>query len=181
MKVFAIVGAVVLALIVMIVGSAISARNWAVTTEARIEALHQERVSKLANYEIKVVTAAQVPEMYRDDLTKVVRASIEGRYGQDGAKAVFLAISESQINYDATIYKKIQDMIEVGRNDYMQSQTELTDVVAQYKAGLQTFPRVIFVSMMGYPKLNLADYNAVQTDRVEQTFKTGKEEAIKLR
>ena len=181
MKIFAIVLAVIIAIGAIVGFSFVSAKNWAVTQEATIEAADKERKGKLTNYEMKVVTAAQVPEMYRDDLTKVVRATVEGRYGEGGSKAVFQMITEANITYDSTLYKKIQDLIEIGRNDYAESQSVLNDRVAIYKAGSQVFPRGFILGFMGYPRVNFKDYEPVLTDRVEEAFKTKKETAIKLR
>lgn len=181
MKIFAIILTVLIAIGAIFGFAFVGAKNWAVTQEASIEAADKERKGKLANYEMKVVTAAQVPEMYRDDLTKVVRATVEGRYGEGGSKAIFQMITEANVNFDASLYKKIQDLIEIGRNDYAESQSVLNDRVAIYKAGSEAFPRSIFLGFMGYPRINFKDYEPVLTDRVEEAFKTKKETAIKLR
>lgn len=181
MKALAIFGSIFGALILAVVMMFISANNWAVKQEAKLDGLDQTRQSVLATYEQKVMTAVQVPEMYRDDLTKVIRETVQGRYGQEGSKAVFQAISEANIQFDSGLYRKIQDLIEIGRNDYQQAQTELTDASAAYKAGSGVFPRNVVLGILGYPKVNLDDYKPVLTDRVTDAFKTKKEAPLKLR
>lgn len=176
--------AFVIALVIgalVLVSSAVSARNWAVKQEAQLQSLDSERQQKLADYEIKITGMVQVPEMYRDDLIKVVRENIQGRYGKDGSKAMFQAMRESNITFDSSLYKKIQDQIEIARDDYSQVQTRLNDSVAVYSTGLDQFPRNIFLGFFGFPRVNLDNYKPVITDRVDEAIRTHREKPLQLR
>ena len=55
--------------------------------EQGIKATYANNQNILAQYSQKVMEASQVPEMARDDIVKVAKAAIEGRYGPDGSKA----------------------------------------------------------------------------------------------
>lgn len=167
--------------VIVLVSSAVSARNWAVKQESQLQSLDSERQQKLADYEIKITGMVQVPEMYRDDLIKVVRENIQGRYGKDGSKAMFQAMRESNITFDSSLYKKIQDQIEIARDDYSQVQTRLNDSVAVYRTGLDVFPRNIFLGIFGMPRVNLDNYKPVITDRVDEAIRTHREKPLQLR
>lgn len=173
-----IIGALVVAGIMMVV----SANNTAAGLDAQIKAAHTDNKNVLSQYNQKVLEAAQVPEMMRDDLIKVATAAIEGRYGAGGSKAVFQAISEQNPNVDSQVYVKIQQIIEAGRNEFQNRQTKLIDIKSTYEAALNRFPQGPLMRMLGYPKVPLDTYNIVTTDRTEKAFQTGKEEGpLKLR
>jgi type II secretory pathway pseudopilin PulG len=170
------------AIVALVVMVAISANNTANRFEQSIKAEHTNNKNVLSQYNQKILEAAQVPDMMRDDLIKVATATMEGRYGQDGSKALFQMITEQNPNVDAALYTKLQQIIESGRDEFKTSQTRLIDTKRAYTTALGDFPKGPIMSFMGFPRINLDDYNIVTTEGVEQTFKAGKEAApIKLR
>lgn len=86
----------------------------------------------LSTYGKKVVEAAQVTGMQRDDLTKVVTATMQGRYGANGSGATMQWFKEQNMQLDSKVYIKVQQIIESGRNEFQQGQTQDD----QCKAGL---------------------------------------------
>lgn len=161
--------------------SYVSAYNSGNRMEQNILATWENNENILANYGNKVVEAAQVTEMQRDDLTDVIAAAMAGRYGDDGSKAVFQMITEQNPQIDSSVYTQIQRIIEAGRNDFTTAQTILTDQRRVYKTKLGTFMGGTFLSMAGYPKIDLEKYKPVSTARASEAFETGIEESIKLR
>jgi hypothetical protein len=120
--------------------------------------------------------------MMRDDLQKVVVGAIQARYGADGSKATMQWLQEQNPSLDPQIYRKLQQIIEAGRDEFKTSQTRLIDVKRNYETNLDFFWSGMWMRLAGYPKINLADYKVVTTDKVEAAFKSGREEApIKLR
>lgn len=173
---------VIVAGVIAVVMMAISAYNTGNTLETNIKATYENNKNILGQYGQKVLEAAQVPDMARDDLMKVARAAMEGRYGADGSKAVFQAITEQNPTVDPQLYRQIQQIIEGGRNEFQNAQTRLIDQKATYERALGSFPQGVLMRMVGYPRINLADFKVITTDRTEQTFKNGKEDApIRLR
>jgi len=128
-----------------------------------------------------VAEAAQVPAMYRDDLTKVVNAAIQGRYGEGGSKAVFQWLHEQNPTIDSTMYTKIQQIIEAGRDRFENNQKELVDVTRQYKTALGSFPKGVVLKIVGYPRIDLEKYKVITDSATESAFATGNEEAMTLR
>ena len=155
----------------------IGAHNTANSFEQRIKAQHDNNKNILSQYSQKVMEAAQVPSMMRDDIVKVATAAMQGRYGAEGSKAVFQMIREQNPSLDPSVYVKLQTIIESGRTEFQTAQTVLLDTKRAYETALGSIPKGTFISIVGYPKLNLAEYGIVTTDRVEQSFKAGKETA----
>ena len=183
-KILMIVGGVLLALFLVlgsIVGYGFSVNNQANSFEKSLAAERDNNRNILSNYGKKVAEAAQVPDMQRDDFIKVVSAQMQGRYGADGSKASFQWIKEHNIALDSSVYTKMQQIIESGRNEFRNGQTKMISVKQGYETVLGSAPRGMFMGMMGYPKINLKDFDIVSDDRTEKAFVTHREEAIKIR
>lgn len=166
-----IIGSIALLLISMAIG----AYNYGIRAEADLRATKKNNENILATYSQKVREAAQVPEMYVEGLTKVTREAMSGRYGADGSKAVFQWIQEQNQQVDPTVYVQLQRLIEAGRNEFQAGQTRLIDQKRNYEIGLGVFPRNVFLGILGFPKVNLADFDIVTNDYAADAFKDGKE------
>jgi hypothetical protein len=176
---------VVLLLAAIVVGcfaSYISANNYGARVEAQLRAEHSNNQNILASYTQKVKEAAQVPGMMTEDLSKVTREAIQGRYGPDGSKAVFQWLKEQNPQLDSKLYVKLQQIIESGRDEFKIGQTRMLDVKRQYETNLGLFWTGTWMRLAGFPKEDLNKYAPVIVDSVEVAFKTGKEASpIQLR
>lgn len=161
--------------------SYVSAYNTGNRLEQNIKATFENNRNILAQYGNKIAEAAQVPAMQRDDLSAVVTAALEGRYGEDGSRAVFQWIQEQNPQIDSTVYVQLQRMIEAGRNEFTAAQTKLTDQKRIYETALGSFWQGTWMSVAGYPKINLDEYKIVSTARADEAFETGVEEPLQLR
>jgi len=176
-----ITAAVVAGFIGMGAVSYISAYNTGNRLERAIVATHENNRNILAQYGNRVAEAAQVPGMQRDDLTAVVTAALEGRYGEDGSRAVFQFIQEQNPQIDSTVYVQLQRIIESGRTEFAAAQTRLVDQRRVYETALGSFWQGTWMSVAGYPRINLEDYAIVSTARADEAFRTGVEEPMQLR
>lgn len=184
MKVLAIVGGAILSIImvgVFIVMYVMGVYNQGNTYEKALIAERDNNRNILSNYGKKVVEAAQIPEMQRDDVMKIVKATMEGRYGSDGSKASMQWIKENNIQIDSAVYARLQRLIESGRNEFSAGQTKLISVKQEYTKILDSVPRGFVMRFVGYPKIDLTQFDIVSDDRTETAFKTLKEEAIQIR
>lgn len=161
--------------------SYISAYNTANRLEQQIQATYEDNQNVLAQYSNRIAEAAQVPAMQRDDLTAVVTAALEGRYGEDGSQAVFQWIQEQNPQIDSTVYVQLQRMIEAGRIEFAAAQTKLVDQKRIYETALGSFWQGTWMSVAGYPRIDLAEYQIVSTVRADEAFETGIEEPMQLR
>ena len=155
--------------------SYVSANNYGAKIEAQLNAERDNNQNVLAQGQQKVLEAAQVPGMMRDDFSKVAKDAISGRYGAEGSKAVVQWIKEQNPNLDSKVYVKIQQLIEAYRDEFKTSQTKMIDVRRQYEASLGLFWRGMWLRMAGFPKIDLTMFKPIITDRVEDVYKNGKE------
>jgi hypothetical protein len=175
MIVFGGIFAIIFMIVAVCATSYISATNYGASIESQLKAARDDNKNVLAQYEQKILEATQVPSMYKNDYKEVVTGALQNRYGNNGANAMMLWIKEHDINFDSSLYTKLQQMIESGRNDFKNNQTKMIDIRRGYETQLNFFWRGTWLRIAGYPKLNLADYQPVITDRTEDAFANNKE------
>jgi hypothetical protein len=168
--------------IVVGIGSYISAHNYGVTAEKELEAKYADMENVLAQYSIKVKEAVQIPSMKVEDLERVTREAMSGRYGDQGSKAVFQWIQE---NYPGQVtdelYAGIQRLIEAGRNKFEARQTGFIDSKRAYETSLGLFWRGLWLKIAGYPKIDLDALKLISSEHAQQTFETGVDRGLQLR
>ncbi len=160
--------------------SYISAANYGNRTEVSLKAKMEDNENIYANGTQAIMEIAQVPAMYKNDLLEVVKADIQGRYGPNGSQATFQWLNERQIPIDQSMYKAIQQQIVAFRGKFEIAQRELIDQRRAYETALGSFPRSIFLSLAGYPKIDLSKFTIVTTDKARQTFETKRDTGIQL-
>lgn len=162
------------------VGWVIGTRNEFISLEQGITAQYDQNRNNYDNFVKSVVETAGVAGKYADDLTKLTRAAIEGRYGANGSQAVFQWLKEQNPQLDASVYKKIQQVIEAGRLSFETNQKTLIDKKRVYQTKLQQFPDSMIAGFFGFPRIDLAKFDIVTSDRTEKAFETKRDEAIKI-
>ena len=173
-------GALVTALVAFVI-MMFGIYNYGNSSEQRLDAKWKDNKIVLSNYHKKVAEAAQVPAMARDDLVKVVEAAIQGRYGEGGSKAVFQMISEQNPSIDPSLYSKIQQIIESGRDRFENNQKEMVDIDRSYRTALGSIPKGWFLGVLGFPRVDLDKYKIITDEKTEAAFQLGEEEAMVLR
>ena len=181
--VFALVAilAVVVVTIIAAIGVFVSYYNRATVMENAITATYNNNRNIYAKYTQTIMEMSQVPDMMRDDMTKVVTAALSSRYGEDGSKAVFQMIREQNPVVSEKLYLNIQTAIKSGRDEFAINQTRLTDQRNTYNTALGMFFSGTMLRIAGFPTIDLSKYDIVTTTATERVFENKKEEAIILR
>lgn len=179
----AIITLIVIGLIAgMAIMTYISNANLGNRLEIAIKAKYADNENIYANGTQKVMEIAQVPGMYAADLQKVVTAAIQGRYGPNGSQATVQWIKEAGVGLDASMYTKIQQVIESFRNEFQQSQTALLDKCRNYETLRGNVWSGFWLNIAGYPKKDIDKMcTIVTTDKARQTFETKRDSGIQLR
>lgn len=144
-----------------------------------------------------VKETAQVPDKYKEDFKQLLVAETSAKFGPEGSKAAFQWFQDRQINFDASQYRKIQDVIESGRQDFKRSQDELLDKQRKVQdmtqgywgsmlASHYDFPRTLSGELApprdldGDSKLTVLDYPIVTSAKTQEAFRTGQDEALNV-
>lgn len=181
MKIFAIVGVLVLAVVGILVGSYIISANRANALEQQIIAQYDANKVALSTYSLTIAESAQVPDLYKDDLVEVITAGLEGRYGEDGAGGLVVAIQEAYPGtMDSSLYLNIQNSIEGGRTNFRVEQNKLVEKVRIYQTELRNVWTGFWMRAAGYPSIDLNEYKIVTDARTQEVFSTKTEAPIKI-
>lgn len=161
--------------------SYVSANNYGARLDAALKAQYNDMENILGQYSLKLTEAAQVPAMYRDDVQKVLSSAISARYGAGGSKAVFQFLKEQNPSLDVSVYRKVQELVESGRNEFQNAQTKFLDTKRGYEAQTNYFWQGMFLRMAGYPKVPFDAYKLISSEHAQASFKSGVDKAIPLR
>ena len=181
------IGLIAVAVLVVIpvgvsISSYIGAHNTGVRYEANIEKFHRETQNTLSSYTMKIKDMAQIPDMYVEDLKKVIDATFQGRYGEDGSQATMQWIKEQNLNFDSTMYTRLQQTMEAGRGEFKLSQTKKLDICGNYEIARNNFWGGMWMKFAGYPKKDIDKLCAIILDtQTNEVFETGEAQQIKIR
>lgn len=157
----------------------ITYRNSGVRMENDIKARWENNENILGQYSLKVKEAIKVPGLQAEALKDVMKSALEARYGADGSQAVFQFIKEAYPGQvDNTLYQKVQQIIEAGRNEFQNNQTALVDAKRVYENQLGYFWSGLWLDLAGYPKIDLSKYKIITSEHAEEAFKTGVDKGV---
>jgi len=156
-----------------------SLHDTAIEWENEIEKKNQESEATLSNITLTIQDIAGVNGMYTDDLKEIVKGTFEGRYGEDGAKAAILMITEKNHDFDPSGYTKLRNVIEGGRKEFDISQKRKIEVCQEYKKTREYLVRGSLLRFAGFPKKNMDLLCVVVSDKsTRKAFDTGIQEPL---
>lgn len=169
--------AVLFSLFVIVAGIAVSsyiyAYNYGNRTEAQLIAEYDRAQNVLSRTATTVMDVSKVNERYADDLREVIQLSMSGRYGDDGSNATMQWLQEHNISLDSQMYQEINRVVRSGREDFQNAQNRVIDVRRSYTTQLGTLWTGFWMSLAGYPKINLGDYEIILDQTTVERFESG--------
>lgn len=177
---------VFLGVLALIAGSlfltCVTYHNQAVRYEGRIKMTYANNQNIMSNYTATIQEMMQLPDAYRDDLMKLVEATFQGRYGNNGSQATMQWIQERNLSLDPDLYRSVQNKIEAGRNEFAMNQTALLDVKrAYFEVALKSFWSGMWMRWADFPTFKSEDYDIIILQDTRQKFQNKTDEVIKLR
>jgi len=118
---------------------------------------------------------AEVSDEYKTTFKEVYPALMEGRYGDARGGALLSFITESNPDFDITLYANLQKAIEAQREGFFREQKKLTDLKLQHDDIRTTWPGRVFVG--DRPEMEIKIVTSAKTDEV---FNTGQENDVSL-
>lgn len=164
-----------LAAFVLIIGiSFVSTYNGFARLEAAIEAQDRNIDVIGGSAYVKGKLSAQVASQYGDLVIEAIKAGTEGRYGEGGAKAALLFITEQNLNIDAAVFTQVQRTVEAAFTDLQAAQTTKQDIIRSYEGELHTAWGGIVAGVCGFPRMDLEKAKQVlTTSEMKEARSTG--------
>jgi hypothetical protein len=171
----------VFAVMVIFLGvSFVSAYNYANEAENGILAQYKSDQNILSNYYNKVQELVQVADAYKDGLKEIVTASVQGRYGPNGSQATMQWLKEHEVKLDPSMYNKLSQVIEAGRNEFKNAQDVLIDKKRAYDTNRGYLWEGFWIRLAGYPTNKLDDIKIITSSDTQKAFETGVENPLAI-
>lgn len=177
-KTLAIVGVLLFALVAAFVLPLLGFYNTEATLRTAYEAKTDANKADFDNVWKTISQVAQVPAQYKSDFADVFGKIMDARYQQgDGDGTLMRWIQEQNPTFDATLYAKVQTVVESTRASWTTRQKELRDIKREHDQLLRTFPGVFFNVFLGRNELPVV---LVTSTRTEESFTTGTDDQTQL-
>jgi hypothetical protein len=187
------VGVLVLGLIFGIVGW----YNTGVSLNESTIAQYRNNQNKYDAFWKSVQEVAQVPGKYKDDFKELLVAETGAKFGEGGSKAMFQWFKDREIKFDASLYAKVQTVIESGRADFKRGQQDLLDkqrrASTHYKKAWGKFASTFAdpfdeihgelrppKDLDGDGRYTIFDYDIVTSAKTKRAFQTGEDDALNV-
>lgn len=160
----------------VLVGKGISVYNNVIYYQTAIEAKQKDNESVFDNMWKKISQTVQVSDKYKQGLKEILESYVSGRSIDDNNLLVNW-IHEAVPNFDASVYKEINNTIIAGRDDFVKQQRILLDLSKEYKKYIKIFPNNVYCTLFGIKEINV---KIITSNKTEQIFDTQKEEDINI-
>lgn len=164
-------------LLVIILGMGVSFHNKEVKLRNLIVNKQTDNKSEMDAMWKTIDQNAQVTVMQKDALREIFNDYAAGRTPKGGSGALALWVKEAVPNVDQRTYTLLMNTITAQRDGFKFRQKELLDFKREHDNIIDTFPNVIFATILGRNKIDVV---IVTSSRTEDAFKTGKDDNVTL-
>lgn len=146
-KVAIIISVCAVALIgIILVGMYFSYNNTEI--QLRKEAQAQEKkIEAVYDKMWKVISQkAQISSEYKESFHEIYKDIIAGRYSTEGDGSLMKWITESNPQFDASVYMDLMNSVEILRTEFQHAQERMVDLIRERETLIEAFPSRWFVS-----------------------------------
>lgn len=175
---FGVIGVLGIFVLVLIIGalSLLGSRAEAVKLDELTKAQITTNQSNFDNMWKSFVEASQVTDKQATAFKEVYEDMITGRYEGD-EDVLFKMVQEQNPQLNQDVYTQLQNLIIAGRKEFDNNQKKLADIIREYNTHIRN--HFIMNAIFRFPELNSQDF-IVTSDRTENAFESGKDDAIDL-
>ena len=118
---------------------------------------------------------AQVTTEYKDAFAKIYPDIISGRYSGEGDGSLMKWVTESNPNFDTSLYTDLMQSIEILRSEFQRNQETMLDLVREHKTLCTTYPGRWFIS-----NTMEIEYTVISSTKSKVVMETGIDDDVKL-
>ena len=118
---------------------------------------------------------AQVTTEYKDAFAEIYPDIISGRYSGEGDGSLMKWVTESNPNFDISLYTDLMQSIEILRSEFQRNQETMLDLVREHKTLCTTYPGRWFISNT----LEI-EYTVISSTKSKVVMETGIDDDVKL-
>jgi hypothetical protein len=173
---------VIAAVLIIVIGMAVSIRNSYTGLENGIVAADQSRQTTLSNLSQKVKEVIGIRSMSVDDIKATVNEQIHARSGDKNP--IVNMVREQNIAPSPEMYTKIINIIDSGRAGFLQSEKMLIDRKRVACDTVRKFPHGMILGFFGLPHLHTGcdgdtdDFKVLLNSNASESFKTGEDKGL---
>ena len=118
---------------------------------------------------------AQVADKYKDAFAEIYPNIISGRYQGNGDGSLMKWVTESNPNFDTSLYADLMQSIELYRSEFQKNQEKMLDLIREHEVLISTYPSKWFIS-----NTNKIEYTIISSTKSKAVMDTGIDDDVKL-
>jgi hypothetical protein len=146
----------------------ISLRTQAEAQRDKIEGVH-DKMWKI------IQQKAQVTSEYKDAFAEIYPEIIAGRYSANGDGSLMKWVTESNPNFDTSLYTDLMQSIELCRSEFQKNQEKMIDIIREHRTLCDTYPGCWFIT-----NISEIEYTIVSSTKSKLVMETGVDDDVKL-
>jgi hypothetical protein len=119
---------------------------------------------------------ASVTDQYKESFKEIYTNLIEGRYSNKGDGSLMKWITESNPNFDVSLYKDLMKSIEIERTGFFNEQSLLIDLQREHEAFIKKVPNRWFLGS----EIKPIEIKIITSSNTKEAYATGEENDIDL-
>ena len=118
---------------------------------------------------------AQVTTEYKDAFAEIYPEIISGRYSGDGDGSLMKWVTESNPNFDTSLYADLMQSIEILRSEFQRNQETMLDIVREHNVLINIFPNRLFIT-----NKTPINYTVISSTKSKVVMETGIDDDVKM-